>query len=123
MSSNHALLDCSSKTISLPVCSSNSVSSIGKSCLNTTQTKSHFRDNFEGFLVFFSLQGKVEESIEQIPVVREYPEVFPKEFIGFPLEREVEFSIDLVLGSSPISKAPYRMAPVELAELKKEIEL
>ena len=73
-------------------------------------------------MVFFSLQAEVEENVEQILVVREYLEVFLKQFSGLPPKREVEFSIDLVLGSSPISKAPYRMALIELAELKKQIE-
>ena len=146
LSSNHALLDCSNRTISLPiyypnstssiensflntdpteslpVYSPNPTSSIENSCLHTAQTESYFRDNCEGFLVFFSLQAEVEEDIEKISIVREYPEVFPKEFSGLPPKREVEFFIDLVHGSSPISKAPYRMAPMELAELKKQIE-
>ena len=48
-------------------------------------------------------------------------DVFPDELPGLPPLREVEFSIDLVPGASPISKAPYRMAPVELEELKKQL--
>ena len=68
------------------------------------------------------MQGGKEGDIDKIPVVREYPDVFPREFSGLPPEREVDFSIDLIPGSSPISKAPYRMALIELAELKKQIE-
>ena len=45
-----------------------------------------------------------------------------EEVLGLPPEREVEFSIDLVPGTGPISIAPYRMSPVELSELKKQLE-
>uniref|UniRef100_A0A2N9I7U4 RNA-directed DNA polymerase n=1 Tax=Fagus sylvatica TaxID=28930 RepID=A0A2N9I7U4_FAGSY len=60
--------------------------------------------------------------IEDIPVVREFPDVFPEDLPGLPPDREVEFSIDLVPGTAPISKAPYRMAPAELKELKGQLE-
>jgi len=59
--------------------------------------------------------------LENIQVVNEYPDVFPEDLPGIPPERDVEFSIDLVPGTGPISKAPYRMAPSELAELKKQL--
>ena len=55
-------------------------------------------------------------------MVREYVDVFPKEFSGLPTEREVEFSIDLAPRSSPISKAPYNMALIELVKLKEQLE-
>ncbi|XP_010677027.1 uncharacterized protein LOC104892740 [Beta vulgaris subsp. vulgaris] len=55
-----------------------------------------------------------EAKLEDIPVVREYPDVFPDELSDIPPEREVEFSIDLTPGTAPLSKAPYRMAPAEL---------
>jgi len=59
--------------------------------------------------------------LENIRVVKEYSDVFPEDLPGIPPERDVEFSIDLVPGTGPISKAPYRMAPSELAELKKQL--
>jgi len=63
-----------------------------------------------------------EERITIIPVVREFENVFPGEVPGLPSRREVKFSIDLVPGAGPVSIAPYRMAPAELVELKKQIE-
>ena len=56
--------------------------------------------------------------LEDIPIVRDYPDVFPEDLSGLPLEREVEFIIDLAPGTAFMSKAPYRMAPLELKELK-----
>ena len=56
--------------------------------------------------------------IEDVLVVREYLDVFPDELVTLPPEREIEFKIDLVPGTAPISKTPYRMAPAEFKELK-----
>ena len=62
------------------------------------------------------------EQIRSIPVVDEYADVFPDEIPELSLSRDVNFSIDLIPGARPVSMAPYRMAPTELAELKKQIE-
>ncbi|CAL2257383.1 unnamed protein product [Prunus armeniaca] len=56
--------------------------------------------------------------LEDVPVVQEFPDVFPEDLPGLPPHREIEFTIELVPGTNPISQAPYRMAPVELRELK-----
>ena len=57
-----------------------------------------------------------------IPVVYEFLDVFPEDLPGLPPDRDVEFSIDLEPGTAPISRNPYRMAPKELAEMKKWLE-
>jgi hypothetical protein len=61
-------------------------------------------------------------SLSKIPVVREFPDVFPEELPGLPPDREVEFAIELIPGTSPISRRPYRMPPNELAELKVQLK-
>ena len=66
--------------------------------------------------------GRERERPSVIPVVHEFEDVFSDEVPGLPPSREVEFSIDLVLGTGVVSMAPYRMAPAELVELKKQIE-
>jgi hypothetical protein len=58
---------------------------------------------------------------DNIHVVRDFPDVFPEELPGMPLEREVEFVIDLLPGTAPISKRPYKMSVEELKELKKQL--
>jgi hypothetical protein len=58
---------------------------------------------------------------ESISVVEEFMDVFPEELPGMPPEREVEFYIDLIPGTAPIAKRPYRMAPTKLVELKLQI--
>ncbi|XP_056688342.1 uncharacterized protein [Spinacia oleracea] len=63
-----------------------------------------------------------EPNLFEIPVVCDYPDVFPEEIPGMPPQREIDFNIDLIPGSAPVSKAPYRMAPAELQELKKQLD-
>ncbi|KAI3819978.1 hypothetical protein L1987_13833 [Smallanthus sonchifolius] len=63
-----------------------------------------------------------EQELKDVPIVSEYPDIFPEELPGTPPDREVEFRINLVLGTSPIAKAPYRLAPIEMAELKKQLD-
>jgi hypothetical protein len=55
---------------------------------------------------------------ESISIVEEFMDVFPEELPGMLPKREVEFYIDLIPGTAPIAKRPYRMAPTKLAELK-----
>ena len=57
-------------------------------------------------------------ALADIPVVCEFPYVFPDELPGLPPNREIEFKIELLPGTAPISRRPYRMPPNELAELK-----
>jgi hypothetical protein len=56
-----------------------------------------------------------------IRVVRDFPDVFPEELPRMPLDREVEFVIDLLPGTTPVSKRPYKMSVEELKELKKKL--
>jgi len=73
-------------------------------------------------IVAHTEKNSTTKKISVIPVVEEYADVFPDEIPELPPSRDVDFSIDLILGAGPVSMAPYRMAPVELAELKKQIE-
>ena len=58
-----------------------------------------------------------QATIDDVPVVRDYPDVFPKDLPGIPLERHIEFRIDLVTGAVLTAKAPYRLPPPEMQEL------
>ncbi|KZV49595.1 hypothetical protein F511_15455 [Dorcoceras hygrometricum] len=76
----------------------------------------------EGFLIYAIDTKKSSPNLVDIPVVCEFADVFPDEIPGLPPYREVDFSIELLPGTQPISKAPYRMAPIELKELKDQLE-
>ena len=65
-----------------------------------------------GFLVYVMDARATTErssSLSEVPILCEFPDVFPEELPGVPPERQVEFRIDLVLGAAPIAKAPYRL--------------
>src|SRR3954463_9082438 len=62
-------------------------------------------------------------NLEDIPVVRDFPDVFHEELPGMPPDRCVEYIVDLIPGTTPISRRPYRMAPHELVELKPNLML
>jgi hypothetical protein len=62
------------------------------------------------------------KTIKEVPIVNEYPDVFPEELPGMPPDRDVESVIDLLPGTGPIAKRPYRMSVDELEELKKQLK-
>ncbi|GJZ05913.1 putative reverse transcriptase domain-containing protein [Tanacetum coccineum] len=63
-----------------------------------------------------------EKRLEDVPTVRDFPEVFPEDLPGLPPTRQVEFQIDLVPGAAPVARAPYRLAPSELQELSTQLQ-
>ncbi|GJY02281.1 putative reverse transcriptase domain-containing protein [Tanacetum coccineum] len=63
-----------------------------------------------------------EPKLEDIPVVCEFPGVFPKDLSGLPSSREVEFHIDLIPGAMPVAKSPYRLAPTKMQELSNQLK-
>ena len=89
--------------------------------ISSMQARRFLRKRYEAFFALV-LDSKREQVIfENIPVSMEFPDVFPKEFPGVPPEREVNLSIEVVQGTTPISRAPYRIAPTELKELKTQL--
>ena len=124
LSKHKAILDCGKKTIVL-ICSDQSevivqgiISSMMFNVISTMQARRFLRKGCETFfaLILDSKRGQVD--VEKIPIVREFPYVFLEELLGIPPEREVDLSIEIVSGTTPISRAPYRIAPLELKEMR-----
>ncbi|KAL0536993.1 hypothetical protein IC582_025965 [Cucumis melo] len=101
LAANHASIDCSRKEVAF-----------------NPPLMASFKFKGEGS----RLLPKVDMSLSPAPVVRDYSDVFPEELPGLPPQREIEFAIELESGTVPISRAPYRMAPVELKELKVQLQ-
>ncbi|EOY32328.1 Uncharacterized protein TCM_040115 [Theobroma cacao] len=74
------------------------------------------------YLAYVIDTSKGEPKLEDVPIVSEFPDVFPDDLPGLPPDRELEFPIDLLPGTAPISIPPYRMAPAELKELKVQLQ-
>ncbi|KAC9449874.1 hypothetical protein E3N88_45822 [Mikania micrantha] len=90
--------------------------------INVMKAQKFLRKGYSAFLASI-VDTKAEKSkIEEIPIVREYSEVFPEDLPGLPPVRQIEFRIDLVPGAAPIAKAPYRLAPSEMQELSNQLQ-
>ncbi|GJW96627.1 putative reverse transcriptase domain-containing protein [Tanacetum coccineum] len=74
------------------------------------------------FLAHVTKKKSKEKRMEDMPVIRDFPEVFPEELPGLPPPRQVEFQIDLVPGAAPVARAPYRLAPSEMKELSVQLQ-
>ncbi|GJT42618.1 putative reverse transcriptase domain-containing protein [Tanacetum coccineum] len=74
------------------------------------------------FLAHVTEKKSKEKRLEDKPIIRDFPEVFPEEFPGLPPPRQVEFRIDLVPGAAPVARVPYRLAPTEMIELLVQLQ-
>ena len=98
-------IDCASKSILLTTPEGKRIKYVSRHAPRRTQVN--------------SLSGVVQE---EVPVVKDYPDVFPEELPGMPPDRPIEFLIELLPGTGPISKGPYRMPANDLEEIKRQIE-
>ncbi|GKF53847.1 putative reverse transcriptase domain-containing protein [Tanacetum coccineum] len=83
----------------------------------------------KGFQVFLAhISAKKEEDksegkqIKDVPIIQDFPEVFPEDLPVLPPARPVEFQIDLILGAVTVAQAPYRLAPSEMKELSEQLQ-
>ncbi|GKF34025.1 putative reverse transcriptase domain-containing protein [Tanacetum coccineum] len=78
------------------------------------------------FLAQISAKKEEDKSegkqLKDVPIVRDFPKVFPEDLPGLPPTRPVEFQIDLILGAAPVARAPYRLAPSEMKELSEQLQ-
>ena len=93
-----------------------------KSIMTAMKASKMFRKSHQGYLTYAIEVRDSSSRLEDIPVVREFSDVFPEDLPGIPLDREIYFQIELAPRTEPISKAPYRMTPLELKELKVQME-
>ena len=90
--------------------------------ISATTARTMVRKGCEAYLDYVIDTEKARPSVSNIPTVSDFLDVFPEEFPGLPPQREIEFAIDVVPGATPASITPYRMAPVELKELKLQLQ-
>ncbi|KAG8485757.1 hypothetical protein CXB51_019149 [Gossypium anomalum] len=123
-----AVVNCKRKTVDLG-CANDEITRVESKGLNGLPAiispilaQKYVRKGCEAYLAYVLDSKESEKRLESVPVVCEYSDVFPEELPGLPPIREVEFGIELVPGTTPISIAPYRMAPTELKELKTQFQ-
>ncbi|KAI3773700.1 hypothetical protein L1987_48230 [Smallanthus sonchifolius] len=126
LASNQAHIPCDKKAIELRSPKDNILTINGNKLSNSAGIISMLKATKylgKGCLAYLvSVTADTKKKIEDVPVVAKFPKVFPDELSGIPPEREVEFRINLVPGTVPIAKALYRLAPYEMAELKKQLD-
>ena len=89
--------------------------------ISAMQARHFLRKGCEALLALVLDSIREQVNLEKIPVVKEFPYVFLEELLEIPLEIEVDMSIEVVHGTTPISRSPYCMAPTELKELKTQL--
>ncbi|GKB36794.1 reverse transcriptase domain-containing protein [Tanacetum coccineum] len=93
--------------------------------ISSIRTQKYIDQGCQVFLIQMMKEEKTEISerqIEDVPVVKDFPEVFPKDLPGLPSTRQIEFHIELIPGAAPVARAPYRLAPAEMKELAEQLK-
>ena len=124
---NRAKMDCYEKTFTfyrpgLPVVTFvGDRSGLRQGVISAVRAKRLLRKGCQGYLVHVVLNEGTSTRVEDVRVVRHFPDVFLDDLSGLRTDREVKFTIDLLPRTDPISLAPYRMSPAELRELKNPV--
>ncbi|GJT59149.1 putative reverse transcriptase domain-containing protein [Tanacetum coccineum] len=82
----------------------------------------HIPINDETLIIRVTEKKSKGKRLEDIPVVKEFSDVFPEDLTGLPPVRQVEFQIDLIPGAAPVARTPYRLAPSEMQELSNQLQ-
>ncbi|GJR55386.1 putative reverse transcriptase domain-containing protein [Tanacetum coccineum] len=94
--------------------------------ISCSKAQEYMAKGCQVFLAQISAKKEEDKSegkqIKDVPIVRDFPEVFPEDLPGLPPTRPVEFQIDLIPGAAPVARAPYRLAPSEMKELSEQLQ-
>ncbi|GJT00614.1 putative reverse transcriptase domain-containing protein [Tanacetum coccineum] len=94
--------------------------------ISCSKAQEYMAKGCQVFLAQISTKKEEDKSegkqIKDVPIVRDFPEVFPEDLPGLPPARPVEFQIDLIPGAAPVARAPYRLAPSEMKELSEQLQ-
>ncbi|KAD4180245.1 hypothetical protein E3N88_28836 [Mikania micrantha] len=89
---------------------------------SSIKDKKYLRKKYHAFLEHVVEKKPNKKTVEDVPIIRDYPEVFPEDLPGHPPARQVEFRIDLIPGANLVGKSPYRLAPSEMQELSSQLQ-
>ncbi|GJZ89300.1 putative reverse transcriptase domain-containing protein [Tanacetum coccineum] len=135
LSKYHALIDCAEKIVRIPWGNetlivhgdgSNQGNGTRLNIISCTKTHKYLLKGHNVFLAHVTTKETEDKSgekrLEDVPIVRDFPEVFPEDLPGLPPTRQVEFQIDLMPGAAPVARAPYRLAPSKMKELSEQLQ-
>nr|GEX11339.1 hypothetical protein [Tanacetum cinerariifolium] len=122
-----ALIVCGKKEVHVPyknkmlvVKSDSSVSRL--KVVSCIKARKYIEKGSQLFLAQVTEKEPMKKRLQDVPVIRNFPEVFPDDLPGLPPPRQVEFKIELILGAALVARAPYRLAPSELKELSDQLK-
>ncbi|GJS94973.1 putative reverse transcriptase domain-containing protein [Tanacetum coccineum] len=131
----HAVIVCDEKLVQVPYGNETltfcgNESSNGResrlTVISCSKAQEYMAKGCQVFLAQISTKKEEDKSegkqIKDVPIVRDFPEVFPEDLPGLPPARPVEFQIDLIPGAAPVARAPYRLAPSEMKELSEQLQ-
>ncbi|GKA40619.1 putative reverse transcriptase domain-containing protein [Tanacetum coccineum] len=135
LSKYSAVIDCAKKIVRIPsgseilIVRGDGCSEGHRTRLNVISCTKVQKYLLKGSHVFLAhvttkeIEDKSEKKrLEDVPIVKDFPDVFPEDLPGLPQTRQVEFQIDLVPGAAPVARAPYRLAPSEMKELSEQLK-
>ena len=128
LSRHQAIVDCRMKRVTLRTPNEDEVTFIGErsnhlsNLISVATARTMVWKGGEAYLAYVIDTVKARPNVSDIPTVSDFPNVFPEELPGLPPHREIEFAIDVVPGATPASITPYKMAPLELKELKLQLQ-
>ncbi|XP_076914673.1 uncharacterized protein LOC143573761 [Bidens hawaiensis] len=127
LSDNHARIIFNKKAIELQAPNKRTIQIAGDkdvgqaSIISMIKSKKCLNQCCLEFMAYVAEEPKPKET-KDVLIVAEFSDVFPDELPGIPPNREVEFRIDLIPITTPIAKAPYQLSPMEMKELKKQLD-
>nr|GEX50506.1 reverse transcriptase domain-containing protein [Tanacetum cinerariifolium] len=119
LSKNHAKIICGEKVVHIPIDGETLIIRVDRSktrlnLISCIKTKRCISRGYQIFMIQVVEKKSDEKRLEDIPVVQEFPYIFPKDLPGLPPVHQVEFQIDLIPGTAHVAHAPYRLAPSEI---------
>ncbi|GKD44440.1 hypothetical protein Tco_1269085, partial [Tanacetum coccineum] len=135
LSKYHAVIVCAKKIVRIPWGNetlivrgdgSNHGNETRLNIISCTKTQKYFLKGHHVFLARVTTNETEDKSgekrLEDVPIIRDFPEVFPKYLPGLPPTQQVVFQIDLIPGVAPVAQAPYRFAPSEMKDLSEQLQ-
>ncbi|GJW75526.1 putative reverse transcriptase domain-containing protein [Tanacetum coccineum] len=127
LADNYAVIICSKKVVHILIKNRTLVvkgdsNSSRLKVISCIKARKYIERGCHLFLAHVTEKEKSEKRLEDVPVIRDFPEVFPDDLSGLPPPRQVKFKIDLVSGAAPVARAPYRLAPSEMKELSEQLK-
>nr|GEZ10074.1 hypothetical protein [Tanacetum cinerariifolium] len=127
LSKNDAVILCGEKKVRIPLKNKALIIEGDRNqsrlkIISCIKARKYIENGCELFLAQVTGTVSKEKRVEDVPVIRDFPEVFPEDLPGLSPPRQDEFCIDLIPGATPVARAPYHLAPSELKELSEQLK-